>query len=128
MTTGETLSDAATAPAPRRTRSGAVLVGPSIRARYLPGVLIGLPLISLLLSPFAGAGLQQWRRTRILDGNRGPLEQILEPAWTQLLVGALLLWGLFALWALAVSYIPHIASMLRCIRQFKVNNSRDRGS
>ena len=99
VTTGETLSDAATAPAPRRTRSGAVLVGPSIRARYLPGVLIGLPLISLLLSPFAGAGLQQWRRARILDGHRGQLEQMLEPAWTQLLVGALLLWGLFALWA-----------------------------
>src|SRR5690606_18681233 len=28
---------AATAPAPRRTRSGEVLVGPSVRARYLPG-------------------------------------------------------------------------------------------
>src|SRR5699024_466459 len=34
---------AATAPAPRRARSGEVLVGPSVTARYLPGVLIGLP-------------------------------------------------------------------------------------
>lgn len=104
VTAGQTPQDAASpvpasAPAARRSRSGAVLVGPSIRARYLPGVLIGLPLVSLLLSPFVGTALQQWRRSRILDGHRGTLEQILEPAWAQLLIGALLLWVLFALWA-----------------------------
>lgn len=76
-----------------------MLVGPGIRSRYLPGVLIGLPLVSLLLSPFAGAALQQWRRGRILEGHDGALEQLLGAAWTQLLVGALLLWALFALWA-----------------------------
>lgn len=91
---------AATAPAPRRTRSGAVLVGPSTRARYLPGALIGLPLVSLLLSPFAGAGFQQWRIARLRDGHDGLLEQVLAPAWAQLLLGALALWVLFALWAL----------------------------
>lgn len=99
VTAGETPPPAASAPMPRRSRSGAVLVGPSIRARYLPGVLIGLPVVSLLLSPFAGAALQQWRRSRILDGHRGALEQLLQPAWAQLLIGALLLWLLFSVWA-----------------------------
>lgn len=93
-------SEAVTAPAPRRSRSGQVLVGPGIRARYLPGVLIGLPLVSLLLSPFAGAGLQQWRRSRLMGGHRGWIEQALQSAWIQLLIGALLLWILFALWAI----------------------------
>jgi hypothetical protein len=71
-----------------------------VRSRYLPGALIGLPLVSLLLSPFAGAGLQQWRISRLQAGRDGLLEQLLAPAWTQLLLGALLLWALFALWAL----------------------------
>ncbi len=75
-------------------------MGPSIRSRYLPGALIGLPLVSLLLSPFAGAGLQQWRRSRVLGGHDGALEQLLAPSWVQLLLGALALWVLFALWAL----------------------------
>lgn len=88
------------APAPRRTRAGAVIVGPTVRARYTPGALIGLPLVSLLLSPFAGAGIQEWRRSRLRAGQDGLLEQLLDPAWVQLLLGALLLWVLFALWAL----------------------------
>lgn len=90
----------APAPAPRRTGSGAVIVGPTVRARYVPGALIGLPLVSVLLSPFAGAGLQGWRSSRLRAGHDGLLEQLLAPAWTQLLLGALALWVLFALWAL----------------------------
>lgn len=87
-------------PAPRRTRSGQVIIGPTVGARYRPGALIGLPLVSALLSPFAGAGLQQWRASRLQAGHDGLPEQLLAPAWTQLLLGALLLWALFALWAL----------------------------
>ncbi|MGO3288385.1 hypothetical protein [Brachybacterium sp.] len=87
-------------PSPRRTRAGAVIVGPTVRARYTPGALIGLPLVSLLLSPFAGAGIQQWRYSRLRDGQDGLLEQLLAPAWVQLLLGAAMLWVLFALWAL----------------------------
>lgn len=90
----------APAPAPRRTGSGAVIVGPTVRARYIPGALIGLPLVSVLLSPFAGAGIQEWRSSRLRGGHDGLLEQLLAPAWTQLLLGALALWLLFALWAL----------------------------
>ena len=100
MSTTPPADPAATVPAPRRTRTGEVLVGPSVRGRYLPGALIGLPLVSLLLSPFAGAGFQQWRISRVRDGHDGLLEQLLTPAWTQLLLGALALWALFALWAL----------------------------
>lgn len=100
MTARPTLSEAASAPVPRMTRRGAVLVGPSVRARYLPGVLIGLPLVSVLLAPFAGAAVQQWRRSRLHDGHWGALEQVLGAAWVQLLVGALALWVLFSLWAL----------------------------
>ena len=80
MSTTPPADPAATAPAPRRTRGGEVLVGPSVRARYLPGALIGLPLVSLLLSPFAGAGLQQWRISRLRGGHDGLLEQLLAPA------------------------------------------------
>lgn len=86
--------------APRRTRTGQVIIGPTVGARYRPGALIGLPLIAVLLSPFAGAGIQQWRASRLLEGRDGLLEQLLAPAWTQLLLGALLLWALFALWSL----------------------------
>ena len=99
MSTTPPADPAATAPAPRCTRGGEVLVGPSVRARYLPGALIGLPLVSLLLSTFAAAGLQQWRISRLRDGHDGLLEQVLAPAWAQLLIGALLLWLLLALWA-----------------------------
>lgn len=100
------------APQPRRARSGAVIIGPSIGARYRPGALIGLPLVSLLLSPFAGAGLQQWRRGRLGDGHDGLLEQLLAPAWTQLLVGAALLWALFALWGLIPVLVTHRVVLL----------------
>src|SRR5699024_7118887 len=81
----------------------------TIAARYRPGALIGLPLIAVLLSPLAGAGLQQWRRSRITDGYDGLLEQVLGPAWTQLLTGALLLWALFAIWAIVPLLMTHRA-------------------
>lgn len=100
MTVPRTPESTDSAPAPRRTRAGTVIVGPTVRARYTPGALIGLPLVSLLLSPFAGAGIQEWRRSRLRAGQDGLLEQLLDPAWVQLLLGALLLWALFALWAL----------------------------
>lgn len=77
-----------------------MIIGPTVMARYLPGALIGLPLVSLVLAPFGGAGLQQWRSSRLRSGHDGLLEQVLDPAWAQLLLGALLLWVLFALWAL----------------------------
>ncbi|MGO3502805.1 MAG: hypothetical protein ACTIN5_07240 [Brachybacterium tyrofermentans] len=100
--------DAALAtPSPRRTRGGAVIVGPTIRARYVPGALIGLPLVSLLLSPFAAAGLQQWRFGRLRQGHDALLEQLLAPAWVQLLLGALLLWALFALWGIVPMLLTH---------------------
>lgn len=95
------------APAPRRTRSGEVIVGPTVASRYRPGALIGLPLVAAVLSPFAGAALQQWRRSRLVGGHDGVLEQVLAPAGVQLLIGALLLWGLFALWALVPLLMTH---------------------
>lgn len=87
-------------PQPRRTRGGRVLVGPSLPSRYLPGALIGLPLVSILLGSFPAAALQQWRNRRVLAGHWGPLEQALSPVWLQLLAGIVLLWTLLALWAL----------------------------
>ncbi|APX34309.1 hypothetical protein BH708_18145 [Brachybacterium sp. P6-10-X1] len=99
-------------PAPRRRRDGAVIIGPTIPARYRPGALIGLPLVSVLLSPFAGAGLQQWRAARLRDGHDTLLEQLLAPAAMQLLVGALLLWALFALWAVVPLLMTHRVVLL----------------
>ena len=100
------------APRPRRTGSGAVIVGPSIGARYLPGALIGLPLVSVVLAPFAAAGLQQWRRTRVQDGYDTWIEHFLAPAWTQLATGWLLMWALFALWAIVPMLLTHRAVRL----------------
>lgn len=94
-------------PAPRRTRRGAVVVGPTLWARWGPGALLGLPLVALLLSPFAGAGLQQWRRSRLLAGHDGTIEALLADSWVQLLLGALLLWAVFAAWALVPMLATH---------------------
>ncbi|HJC69949.1 MAG TPA: hypothetical protein H9932_09780 [Candidatus Brachybacterium intestinipullorum] len=120
------------APAPRRSRGGEVLVGPSVRARYLPGALIGLPLVALLLSPLAGAGLQQWRASRRSAGHDGALEQLLAPTWAQLLLGALALWALFALWALVPLLLTRTLVLLdeerRTLRLRKGLRIRDRGS
>lgn len=89
-----------------------MIIGPTIAARYVPGALIGLPLVSLLLSPFAGAGLQQWHRGRLREGRDGLLEQLLSPAWVQLLLGSLLLWALFALWAIVPLLLTHRVVLL----------------
>ena len=97
------------APHPRRTRRGEVIVGPTVMARYRPGALYGLPLLSLLLSPFAAIAVQQWRLGRLRSGADGLLDQLLAPAWTQLVIGALLLWALFALWALVPMLLTHRA-------------------
>ncbi|ASK67200.1 hypothetical protein CFK39_12345 [Brachybacterium avium] len=99
-------------PAPRRTRAGEVVVGPTVRARYVPAALIGLPLVAVLLSTFAGAGIQQWRSSRLRAGHDGMLEQLLAPAWAQLLLGAVLLWGLLALWALIPLVLTHRVVLL----------------
>lgn len=107
MTVPRPADPAASAPAPRRTRDGQVVVGPTVGARYVPAALIGLPLVAVLLSTFAGAGIQQWRSSRLHDGHDGLLEQLLEPAWAQLLLGALALWVLFSLWALVPLALTH---------------------
>lgn len=112
MTAPRTPDSAEPAPAPRRTRAGDVVVGPTVRARYVPAALFGLPLVAVLLSTFAGAGIQQWRTARLRDGHDGMLEQILEPAWAQLLLGALALWVLFALWALVPLILTHRVVLL----------------
>ena len=95
------------APVPRRTRAGAVIVGPSLRARYVPAALIDLPMVAVLLSTFAAAGIQQWQTSRLLGGHDGPLEQLLAPAWVQLLLGAFALGVLFSLWALVPMILTH---------------------
>ncbi|MGP9537649.1 hypothetical protein ACT3SP_06530 [Brachybacterium sp. AOP43-C2-M15] len=112
MNAARTPAPDASPPAPRRTRGGSVIVGPTVRARFLPGALIGLPLVSVLLSPFAGAGLQQWRSSRLRSGQDGLLEDLLAPAWTQLLLGALALWVLFSLWALVPLLLTHRVVLL----------------
>ncbi|MEE1619016.1 hypothetical protein [Brachybacterium sp. J153] len=94
-------------PVPRRTRGGAVLVGPSIRSRYLPLALWGLPLLAAVLSPFGGVAIQQLRRSRLAAGHDGVLEAALDPAGVQLLLGGLLLWAMFALWALVPVLLTH---------------------
>lgn len=100
------------APVPRRTRTGAVIVGPSLRARYRPAALIGLPMVAVLLSTFAAAAIQQWRTSRLFGGHDGMLEQLLAPAWVQLLLGALALWVLFSLWALVPMILTHRVVLL----------------
>lgn len=101
------VEDDPAAPVPRRTRRGAVVIGPTVGARWGPGALLGLPIVALLLSPFAGAGLDQWRRMRLLDGPQGWMEEILAHGWAQILIGAGLLWALFAVWALVPMLATH---------------------
>lgn len=88
------------APQPLRVGDGAILIGPSLRSRFLPAATIGLPLVSLLLGTFPATGLQQWRASRVRAGHDGLLEQLLAPWPVQLLLGAMLLWALLAAWML----------------------------
>lgn len=111
MTSPSTGPDVAP-PVPRRSRGGAVIVGPTILERYRPLALWGLPLVAVILSPFGGAAVQQLRRSRLLAGHDGTLEAVLDPAWVQLLLGGAALWGLFALWALVPMLLTHRAVLL----------------
>ncbi|PWH07697.1 hypothetical protein DEO23_03485 [Brachybacterium endophyticum] len=120
------------APAPRRTRRhGRQVVGPTLRARYLPGALIGVPLLALLLGTFPAAGIEQWRAVRLRAGHDGPLLRVLEPGLVQFLLGALLVWALVALWALVPLLITHrtvhldpdVATLHR-IRRLRIVESR----
>lgn len=101
-----------TTPAPRRTRRGDIVVGPTVGARWRPGAAMGLPLLAVLLSPFAAAGVQQWRRGRVEAGHHGLLERLTDPMAVQLLLGALALWALFALWALVPMLATHRTVLL----------------
>ncbi|MDO5662908.1 MAG: hypothetical protein Q4G40_09445 [Brachybacterium sp.] len=106
-------------PAPRRTRDGRIIVGPSLGARYRPGATMGLPLVSALLSPVGAAGLSQIRGRMIRDadgyrpaGWRGTVVDLLGNTAIQLLAGALLLWALLALWAFVLMALTHTSVTL----------------
>ena len=100
------------APAPRRTRSGAVVVGPTAIARWLPLALVGLPIIALLLCPFAATGIAQWQQGRAAAGLDDLLTRSLGHGALQLLAGAIVLWILFALWALVPILATHKVALL----------------
>ncbi|MCS6711368.1 hypothetical protein JSY14_04790 [Brachybacterium sp. EF45031] len=70
-------------PTPRRTRAGAILVGPSWRARWVPFVALGAPILTLVVTPLSAAVLQQ---LGVPEG------------WSWLL-GPLTVWALLAVWA-----------------------------
>ena len=99
-------------PAPRRTRSGAVVVGPTAIARWRPLALVGLPIIALLLCPFAATGIAQWQQGRAAAGLDDLLTRALGHGALQLLAGAIVLWILFALWALVPILATHKVALL----------------
>lgn len=90
----------ARAPVPRRTRRGEVLVGASLGARYLPAALVGLPIVSLVLSPLGAAAVQQWVLRPAVRIRLGGAVHAADTLGVQLLVAFCLLWALLALWAL----------------------------
>lgn len=78
-----------------------MIVGPTVGARYRPGALVGLPLLSVVLAPLAATGLQAWAlRQDAVGGPTRRLADLLAPLWTQLLIGFLVTWALLALWGL----------------------------
>ena len=95
------------APLPRRTRAGAVVVGPTALSRWRPLALVGLPMVAVLLGTFVATALAQWQRSRVAAGHHGLLEQALGHGAVQLLAGAVLLWALLALWALVPILATH---------------------
>ncbi|MFE5776559.1 hypothetical protein [Brachybacterium sp. NPDC056505] len=99
-------------PRPRCTRRGLLVVGPTLGARYLPGALIGLPLLALLLGAFPAAGIQAWRFGRLRAGEDDLLVRLLAPGIVQYLVGVLAVWALVALWALVPLIIVHRTVLL----------------
>lgn len=94
-------------PAPRRTRTGAVLIGPPLASRYIPGAFLGLPVLALVLSPIGGAGVQQFVHNRVREGARGPLVDLMSTMAAQIVVGGVVMWALFALWALVPLTVVH---------------------
>lgn len=86
-----------------------MVVGPTIWARYRPGLLYGLPLLSVLLSPFGGIAIQTWRSARLHAGHDGLVEQLLAVTGVQLLLGAVGLWILCGLWAVVPLVLTHRA-------------------
>lgn len=93
-------SAAAAEPAPRRTRRGQIIIGPSVASRWLPLALAGMPLVALVLSPLASAGLEQWRFARLLAHGPDAITDLLDPPLLSLLIAAVAVWILLALWAL----------------------------
>jgi hypothetical protein len=89
-----------------------VIIGPSLGARYVPGALIGLPLVSAVLSPLGAAAVQQWQSTRIQAGATGPMIDLLSLTFVQFVVGWLIFWVLFALWALVPLLAVHQVMLL----------------
>lgn len=88
------------APRPRLTRRGEVIIGPTVWARWRPAALLGLPLIALVLSPLASAGVQEWRRAQLRDHGPTAVTDLLSSSLVQIAVAAVGLWVLLALWAL----------------------------
>lgn len=88
------------APRPRLTRRGEVIIGPTVWARWRPAALLGLPLIALVLSPLASAGVQEWRRAQLRDHGPTAVTDLLSSSLVQIVVAAVGLWVLLALWAL----------------------------
>lgn len=106
-------------PRPRRTRRGEVLVGPSVGARYRPGALVGLPLISLVLSPLIATALETGIRSvisrRIAAGHPPsalPSSLLPIPYPVLLILGFLVAWALLALWALVPLVLTSRAVLL----------------
>lgn len=97
--------------APRRTRSGAVRVGPSILVRYLPAALIGLPLVALVLSPLGAAALQEWRRSLLREEGPSTLTALLAHDVVVFPLAAVLAWALLAVWAV----VPMLATTPRIV-------------
>lgn len=98
-------------PEPRRTRGGAVRIGPSVRARYAPGALMGLPIVSLVLSPLGAVVLRSWRDgLPVVERDQG-LAALLAHDVIVYPAAFLLAWALLALWAL----VPMLATTPRVL-------------
>lgn len=98
------------APRPRTTRRGEIVVGPTIGARYGPGALLGLPIVSLVLTPLGAAGVQEALIGRARAGSDGARALLTGPA--PYLVAFAALWGLLALWALVPLVLAHTVVLL----------------
>ncbi|GAB2535498.1 hypothetical protein [Brachybacterium huguangmaarense] len=90
-------------PAPRRTRDGRILVGPSVRSRYAPAALVGLPIVALVLVPLVSAVLEQ-ALARSGTGDTGALaalaDLLLRSGTARGVVAFAAAWALLAAWAL----------------------------